>query len=229
MCNGNVGSRSMRKFICAVTCMAALVSLVTAQTIVSNQPGFMERHPRYLLQPEDVLFISFPLSPELNQTVTVQPDGYITLQGVGALQVEGMTVPDLVTGLQKAYNPILRDAIISVDLQEFHRPFFTVTGQVGKPGRFELRDDTTVSEAIAIAGGMTSPSARTQIFLFRRVNADWFEVKKVNLRAVLAGKNIGEDIHIRPGDMVFVPEKFIAQFRKYVPYSAAAVGYVNSY
>jgi hypothetical protein len=44
-----------------------------------DQPELLQRYPRYLIQSEDVLNLTFPLSPEINQTVTVQPDGYINL------------------------------------------------------------------------------------------------------------------------------------------------------
>jgi polysaccharide export outer membrane protein len=89
---------------------------------------------------------------------------------------------------------------------------------VGKPGQYDLRYDTTVSEAIAIAGGFT-PQAKTQVFLYHRISDGWVEVKKLNLKDILHGKNVNEDAVMKPGDMIFVPEKFITNFRKYVPYS----------
>jgi polysaccharide export outer membrane protein len=89
---------------------------------------------------------------------------------------------------------------------------------VGKPGQYDLRYDTTVSEAIGIAGGFT-PQAKTQVLLYHRVSDGWVEVRKVNLKDILHGKNVNEDTRMQPGDMIFVPEKFITSFRKYVPYS----------
>jgi polysaccharide export outer membrane protein len=193
----------------------------------ANEPVLEERHPRYVLQREDVLTITFPLSPELNQTVTIQPDGYIALQTVGNVYAQGLTTPELVLAVKKAYTGILNDPIISIDLTDFQKPFFTVSGQVGKPGQYELRADITVAEALAVAGGMTMQTAKTQIFLFHRTSKDWVEVKKVNLHDILKGKNVNEDAMIQPGDMIYVPEKFIANFRKYVPYSINAGTYLD--
>jgi polysaccharide export outer membrane protein len=181
-------------------------------------PVLQERHPRYRVMASDVLAISFPLSPEINQTVTVQPDGYITLANVGSVYVQGETVSEIVETLKAAYAKILHDPIIAVDLTNFQKSQFTVSGQVGKPGQYELRADTTVSEAIAVAGGFL-PTAKTQVFFFHRVSSDWVEVKKLNIKQLLRGKKVNEDVHLQPGDMVFVPEKMIATFRKYVPYS----------
>jgi polysaccharide biosynthesis/export protein len=196
-----------------------------AQTPAANGPVLEERHPRYILQREDVLLLTFPLSTELNQTVTIQPDGYINLQNAGSVYAQGLTAPELVDAIKKAYAGVLHDPIVNVDVQDFQKPFFTVSGQVGKPGQYELRSDITVAEAIAVAGGMTMPTAKTQVFLFHRSSKDWVEVKKVNLHDVLIrGKNVNEDAMVMPGDMIYVPEKFIANFKKYVPYSVSAVG-----
>jgi hypothetical protein len=52
-------------------------------------------------------------------------------------------------------------------------------------------------------------------------------VKKVNLKDILRGKNVNEDAVLRSGDMIYVPEKFIANFRKYVPYSLSAGTYLT--
>jgi polysaccharide biosynthesis/export protein len=181
-------------------------------------PAIQERHPRYRVMPSDVLSVTFPLSTELNQTVTVQPDGYISLANIGPIFVEGDTIPQIVEALTKAYAKILHNPIIAVDVTNFQPPQFTVNGQVGKPGQYPLRIDTTVSEGIAVAGGFL-PTARTRVFLFHRVSSDWVEVKKLDLKELLKGHNINEDVHLQAGDMVFVPDKFISNFRKYVPYS----------
>jgi polysaccharide export outer membrane protein len=195
---------------------------------VSSAPGpvLEEHHPRYVLQREDVLLLTFPLSTELNQTVTIQPDGYINLQNAGSVYAQGLTVPELVLAITNAYDGILHNPIIDVDLTDFQKPFFTVSGQVGKPGQYELRADITIAEALAVAGGMTMTTAKTQIFLFHRTSDNWFKVRQVNLSDILHGKNVSEDAMIEPGDMIYVPEKFIARFREYVPYSLTAASYL---
>jgi len=198
---------------------------------ISNGRGtpFEERYSRYQVMPSDVLSVSFPLIPELQTvSVTVQPDGYITLpNGAGTVYVKGNTVPQIVDTLTKAYSKTMHNPIVAVDLTNFQPPQFTVNGQVGKPGQYPLRIDTTVSEGIAVAGGFLQ-TAKTQVFLFHRVSPDWVEVKKLNIKQVLKGHDVSEDVHLHPGDMIFVPEKFIANFRKYVPYTlglGTAVGF----
>src|SRR5271156_123540 len=203
----------------ALTAVAGPSSSASAGTARSgdDRPALQQRNPRYQVQRDDILIISFALSPELNQTVTIQPDGFINLQNVGSLYIQGMTVPEVVEALKKTYSKTLHDPIIDVDLKDFQKPYFVALGQVGKPGQYDLRYDMTVTEAIGVAGGFT-PGAKTQVFLYHRVNNEWAEVRELKLKDILHGQNVNEDAHLMPGDMIFVPEKFITKFRKYVPY-----------
>ena len=178
-------------------------------------PG--ERNPRYKICVDDKISLSFPLSPTMDQKVLVNPDGYITLRGTGNLHVAGLTLPELVAAVKKSYDEVLNEPIVNADLEEFHKPHFTVLGQVTKPGQYELRTDTKVTEAVAMAGGFAS-TAKTQVLLYRAESSMWVEVKQLNIKEILNGKNIREDVFLHPGDMIFVPEKGITKFRKYVPY-----------
>ena len=200
--------------------------VTTASQSSNAQPQLQQRYPRYIIQRSDVMLLTFPLTPEFNQTVTVQPDGYVNLQNSGSIHVQGLTVPEMIEAVQTAYAHVLHKPIINVDLEDFQKPFFTVSGQVGKPGQYELRADITVAEALAIAGGL-APTAKTQVFLFHRTSNDWFAVREVNMKDILRGKNVNEDATLKPGDMIYVPEKFITNFRKYVPYSLNAGTYID--
>lgn len=193
--------------------------------VVHPVPG--QRNPRYRICRDDVLNLTFPIAPEFDQEqVTVMPDGYVSLQGVGSVYVLGLTVPETVDALKKAYSAIMRDPIIDLDLRDFQKPFFVALGQVGKPGQYDLRYDMTVMQAIAVAGGF-APTAKTQVFLFHQISPTTVEVKKLNIKDVMNGKGANEQVHMSPGDTIVVPEKTITNFRKYVPYSVGA-GYYPS-
>lgn len=207
------------------TITAPAKAVATADRDQTDHVGPTERNPRYRICRSDILSLSFPLSPELNQTVTVQPDGFISLHGAGDIRIEDLTAPEVVAAVKKAYASTLHDPIVDVDVVDFQKPFFTVTGQVGKPGQYDLRSDITVSQAIAVAGGLES-SAKTQVFLFRAVSSSWAEVRELKLKDILHGKNINEDVHLRPGDMIVVPENVITKFKRYIPYSLAVSPYI---
>ena len=184
----------------------------------ADDPMFQTRHPRYKLELGDTFDINFDLSPEFNQTaVAVQPDGFITLRGVGDIKVQGMTVSELTQIIRTAYGKILNDPVVSVVLKDFEKPYFVADGQVGKPGKYDLRGSVTLTEAIAIAGGFTDSSRHSQVLLFRRVSDQWTEAKIFNLKKMEKSGNLKEDPLLHPGDMLFVPKSTFSKIDRYIP------------
>lgn len=183
----------------------------------ADRPALQRRNPRYRLCASDVIALTFPLTPEFDQTVSVQPDGFITLAGAGDVHVEGLTTKDAIPAIQAAYVNILHEPIVTIELKDFNKPYFTVSGQVFKPGKFDLRGYTTASEAIAMAGGFEDSAKHSQVLLFRRVDDSWTEVKNLDLKHILQGHDVSEDPQIRPGDMLFVPQNTISKVKKFIP------------
>ncbi len=181
-------------------------------------PQFHTRDNRYRISAGDSFDLTFDLSPEFNQQgVTVQPDGFVTLRGVGDLKVEGQTVPELTSTLRTAYAKILHDPIISVVLKDFEKPYFIADGQVGKPGKYDLRGSVTLTEAIAIAGGFTDKARHSQVLLFRRVDDKWMEAKILNVKKMEKSGNLAEDPFLHPGDMLFVPKNTVSKIDRLIP------------
>ena len=175
------------------------------------------RHPLYRLHKSDIVQIDFTFSPELNQTLTVLPDGFVDLKAVGEISAGGLTISELRDAVRNAYSAILRDPEVSITLKEFEHPFFVAGGQVSHPGKYELRSPITASEAIAIAGGFTEQSKHSQVVLFRRVSEGIVEAQVLNVKAMLASRNLAEDVELKPGDMLFVPQNRISKIRKFLP------------
>ena len=178
------------------------------------------RHPQYRLHKSDVLEIKFTFSPEFDQTATVLPDGFLPLKTVGDVFAEGLTIAELKDLVCQTYAPTLRDPEVSVILKDFERPFFVAGGQVGRPGKYELRSPTTVAEAIAVAGGFTEQSRHSQVVVFRTVTTGVVEARVLNVKAMLASRNLEEDFELQPGDMLFVPQNRISKIRKFLPVSS---------
>ena len=110
-------------------------------------------------------------------------------------------------------------------MKDFEKTYFIAGGEVGHPGKYELRDDTTLTEAIAIAGGFNESSKHSQVLLFRRVSNDWAEAKILNVKKMFQAGNLTEDLHLQPGDMFFVPQNQISKIRKWIPYTAVSTGF----
>jgi polysaccharide biosynthesis/export protein len=174
------------------------------------------RHPLYRLQPSDVVEITFTIAPEFNQTLTVQPDGYVMLKDAGPVEVQGLTLDEFSEAVRRAYHGYLHDPLIAVSLKDFERPSFIVGGEVGHPGKYQLRRDTTVAEAVEIAGGFTQQAKHSQVVLFRRVNDDLVEARLINLKKMLKQTSLREDSHLQPGDMVFVPQNSISKIARFL-------------
>ena len=176
-----------------------------------------ERHPLYRLAKSDLVDISFTFSPEFNQSLTVQPDGFIFLRGAGSVLAEGLTLPQLQQTVSDAYRGFLHQPEITVTLKDFDKPYFLASGEVAKPGKYELRGDLTVNEAVAIAGGFTQKARHSQVILFRRVSSDIAEAHVLDLKQMLNARDLREDLHLRPGDFIFVPQSRISKIRRFVP------------
>lgn len=188
-------------------------------------PPLPRRDPRYRLCASDQITLYFPRTPEFNETVTVQPDGFVSLIGASDVRVAGLTTRESVDAVKAAYAKVLHDPIISIELKEFNKPYFVVGGQVSKPGKYDLRGYTTASQAIAMAGGFNESAKHSQVLLFRRVNDEWDEVKALDLKHILQGHDVNEDPEIRTGDMLFAPQNFISKIRRYIPVTTVGTYY----
>lgn len=187
----------------------------------------VNRRPLYRLAPSDVVEVTFTVAPEFNQTLTVQPDGRVMLKDAGLVVAEGLNLEEFSRAVQKAYAGYLHDPQAAVALKEFQHPYFIVGGEVGKPGKYELRSDTTVAEAVQIAGGLTQQAKHSQVVLFRRVNDDLVETRLLDLKKMLKQSSLKEDAHLRSGDMVFVPQNTISKISRFLAKPSLSM-YMNS-
>ena len=180
-------------------------------------PQFQQRSPRYRIEAGDSFDVSFELSPEFNQTVSVQPDGFVTLRGVGDIKVAGETVPELTQTVRQAYEKFLNNPVISIVLKDFEKPYFVADGQVAKPGKYEMHGNTTVTQAIAIAGGFQSSAKHSQVVLFRRIDDQWTEAKLIDVKKMEKSRDLREDPVLHPGDMLFVPKNTMSKIDRFIP------------
>jgi polysaccharide biosynthesis/export protein len=205
---------------------AANASRIAGKTAPeADRPALQHRDDRYRLCATDAIALTFPLTPEFDQTVNIQPDGYASLAGVGDVRLEGLTTAQSVEAIRAAYSKVLNNPIVTIELKNFDKPYFIVNGQVHSPGRFDLRGYTTATQAVAIAGGFEDSAKHSQVLLFRRVNNDWYEVKNLNLKHILQGHDVNEDPEIRSGDMLYVPQNFISKIKKFIPSTGVGTYY----
>lgn len=172
---------------------------------------------RYRLTPGDVVDVNFPYVGEFNQTVSVQPDGYIALRGIRDIHVAGLTVPELRQEVVEAYSSSLRDPVVTIVLKEFEKPYFVASGEVTHPGRYEIRGATTLTQALALAGGPTASAKQSAVVLFRRLGNELINVKMVDVQKMFASRNLSEDPVLRPGDLLFVSKSRMSSILPWIP------------
>ena len=178
----------------------------------------------YRLHLSDSLEIIFPFSPEFNQSPTVQPDGKISLREAEPVDALGATLPELEQRIAAAYRGVLHDPKISVVLRDFQRPSFYVTGEVGKPGRYVLRTQTSLLQALSEAGGLINERAeRTQVVIFRPQLNGTYATQVVNVKAILQAKQGVEMYAVRSGDIIYIPQNKFSKMERFLPTASTGV------
>jgi polysaccharide biosynthesis/export protein len=197
------------------------VGLLHAQAPATTSDSFAERDLRYRLQPNDVIEVQYRYTPEFNQTASVQPDGFVSLQLIGDVKLAGLTLDQARGAILDRASERLRDPDVSILLKDYEKSHFVVGGEVANPGRFELRGSITALEAIAIAGGFKTATARhSQVILFRRINNETGEAKILDVKHLMNTANLHEDIALRPGDMLLVPQNKISKIERFIKWGS---------
>lgn len=173
----------------------------------------------YRLRQGDVIELVFELCPEFNQDVAVQPDGRVSARGVPPISVEGLSLSEVTASVTKAYTSIMKDPVVAVSLKDFERPFFIASGEVNRPGKYDLRSSLTITEAVAIAGGFDKDAKHSQVVLFRPVGDDMFQSRVVDVKKLLAERDLNQDVRLLPGDVLYVPKSRLSYVRPYLPSS----------
>ena len=171
---------------------------------------------RYRLVPGDVIDISYRYTPEFNQTVTIQPDGFVGLQIVGDIKIGGLTLEGARKKLVDKANVRLKEPEITLLLKEFQKPYFVVSGEVAAGGKFEMRESITALQAVMTAGGFRDSAKTSQVVVFRKLNEETAEVRTINLRSIQKTSDLENDLTLKSGDIVFVPRNTFSKIERFM-------------
>jgi polysaccharide biosynthesis/export protein len=166
--------------------------------LVSETPNF--------LNAGDVIKISFPGAPELNQTQKVGTDGALTLPLVGEVRAAGKSPGQLQNELATLYKPQLQDNEVLVTVETRAVPV-VVSGAVLRPGKIVFERPATVLEAIMEAGGFTPQADLRRVSIIRIVKGE-HQTEIFDLRPVLRGLPF-RAAYVSGGDVIYVPEKLL--------------------
>ncbi len=170
---------------------------------VESAPGY-----KYRIGPEDVLEISVWHNDDLSKTVTVRPDGVISLPLIGDIQAAGLTPDELRANLVKQLKEFQNSVVVSVVVAEVNSLKIFILGEIVKPGSYTLKRRTSVLQAIAMAGGFTQFASKNKLVLIREENAANKGKSKIPIRfndLVKVGTKQNNKYLLVSGDTIFVP------------------------
>ena len=139
----------------------------------------------------------------------VNADGTLRLPLIGAVRVVGLTLDELEREVNGRFNIQVPGVHVSAVLSEQAPRFMYVMGEVEQPGQFELNGPTSITQAIALAGGWRNGGNLKQVVVFRR-DQDWrLMALRLNLRRGLNGRDplLTEEIWLRDSDVVLIPKR----------------------
>jgi protein involved in polysaccharide export with SLBB domain len=169
----------------------------------------------YYLRAGDVLEIKFFTSPELNESVTIRPDGKISLQLIGDVRAEGFTGLELNKVLTKEYENQLTNSSITVIVKNFEGQNIYIGGEVPSPRELKMTGKLNALQAVFRAGGFTKFANKGEVVIISRGPDNKPVARKVNLRKALKGKLLENEYLLRPFDIVYVPKTRLAKINDF--------------
>ncbi|MHB8481134.1 MAG: polysaccharide biosynthesis/export family protein [Nitrospiria bacterium] len=160
--------------------------------------------PDYILGPEDIIDVSVWKNDNLSKTVLIRPDGKISLPLIGDVQAAGLTTAQLRDSIKSRLKEYKETPEVSIIVREINSFVVFVTGEVTHPGKLMLRNDTSLLQAITLAGGFTPYASTNKIVLLRRSGG--IETRKIiRYKDIVSGRKPGDDILLQRGDTIVVP------------------------
>lgn len=172
----------------------------------TNGPGVpaADLPPDYVIGPDDVLGIVYWKDKDMTTDAHVRPDGRIALPLLNDVQAAGLTPEQLREKLTEESKKYMEDPNITVVVRQINSRKAFITGEVNKPGPYPLTSPTSVMQLIAMAGGLKEYANSKGIIIMRTENGRQISLK-FNYKDVIAGKNLKQNVELKPGDTVVVP------------------------
>jgi polysaccharide export outer membrane protein len=192
--------RGRRAFL-AIACLLGLAGAARGQEKAGAASPRPPGTASYVIGPGDVLHIFVWKEPELSRELTVRIDGKISVTLLGEVQAGGRTPENLAQQLGQEFKRFIGAPQVTVSVVQPTSTRIFVLGQVQKSGDFPLSTPLTVVQALALAGGFKEFARTDSIVIIRRDGS----VLPVNYKKLEGGKEVAQNVPLRPGDTVVVP------------------------
>jgi protein involved in polysaccharide export with SLBB domain len=194
------------------------LALLLANFVVGQPPSSQPETPatpaRYILRAGDVVEFKFSFNTDMNDRVTIRPDGYLSLAMIGDVLAGGKTPEQLASDISKRYEGKLKHPEVVAIVREFAAQRIFITGEVNTPGVLPFVEGLTIAQAVSNAGGMKATARINEALLLRYDGANRSSVSSVRLGEILSGTQ--PDVRLGPFDVIFVPRSRIAKLDLFV-------------
>ena len=171
-----------------------------AADIPKNDPAPIREG--YVLGPEDVLDVFVWKEPELSTTVTIRPDGRVSLPLAGELDASGRTAVQLQQQIAERLKRYINEPVVNVMVKQINSLKISVLGEVHRPDVYRIKNRVTVLDAIAMAGGFTDLAKPNRIVVLRTTASGQHRIM-VNINQMVADSK-GTPFYLEPLDTVYV-------------------------
>ncbi|MFK8053039.1 MAG: XrtA/PEP-CTERM system exopolysaccharide export protein [Woeseiaceae bacterium] len=164
----------------------------------------------YVIGPGDGLQIFVWGHEDLTTGVNVRPDGNISTPLVEDLPAAGKTPTQLARLVEERLSEFVRTPQVTVIVQSFVGEYgrqVRVVGQAAQPQSLAYRDGMTLLDLIISVGGLSEFAAGNRAKIVRKVSGEE-QVIRVRLDDLLNKGDLDQNVRIRPGDVLIIPESF---------------------
>lgn len=210
---GHTVSRALRQCMCLIGLIGIAFGLVSCAEIPMEaiQEANRQVASEFLLGPEDVVEVTVWRNQDLSRTITVRPDGMISLPLIGDVQASGLTAAQVGEKISKRLAEYKENPSVSVSVKEINSYYIYVVGEVTRPGKFALKSYATVLQGISLAGGFTQYASRNRMAVLR-----WSIIRKdsgierqvripISYDDLISGKGKVGNFTLMSGDTIVVP------------------------
>jgi polysaccharide export outer membrane protein len=164
---------------------------------------------RYKIGPMDTLNVVVWRNPELSTTVTVRPDGFVSMPLVQDLRAAGSTPADLAKSIEQSLSSLIRDPVVSVVVTNFQGVYseqVRIVGEAARPQAVSYRQNMTILDVMIQVGGVTDFADGNGAVLIR--GSEGGKQYSLRLKDLLKRGDISANAAVMPGDIVIVPQSW---------------------
>ncbi len=201
-----------RRFInlCLIILLLPGCAMFNGSEVTDLKPVITFRATAYVIGKSDQLLIDVWRNPELTRSITVRPDGYITMPLMGDILAEGKRPEELAKVISNGLKSIIKNPEVTVTVQNpasieyIYR--VRAMGEVNQPISLQFVEGMTVMD-LALAAGGASPYGAKKRAILSRITKQGYVDYRVDLRAIFEKGDTSTNYVLQPADILTIPEK----------------------